>query len=130
MIRLKPTYAKIIDLITIEEAPKELNGIKGFSNSKQHCNAYGYYQVNYTEKAGNVAIYTIVNESIVQQWVTIDSDLYAQNVVLRIRQRYSENDELAILRKAYAGIDKHKFDEYNEFCEACKKAAKLELITE
>lgn len=52
---------------------------------------------------------------------------YHQRVVELIRERYSENDELALLRKKLAGINDTEFDEYNAFVEQCKQAAREEI---
>lgn len=128
MIRIKPTYAKVIDKITIEEAPNELGGIKGFNNSKQLCNEHGYYQVVFTTQSGNVAIYELIDDKVIQSWVNIDYDLYTSSVSTKIRERYSESEEMAILRKKMAGIDIKSFDEFNSFCEKVKHDVKLSMI--
>lgn len=47
-------------------------------------------------------------------------ELYHQRVVALIRERYSGNDEIAILRKKLAGIDTAEFEEYNVYVEQCK----------
>jgi hypothetical protein len=125
---LKRKYAKVIDKITVEFAPKSLGGVVGFDNNESLCNANGYYFLKFSPQTGNTAVYELIGNEVIQSWVDIDTELYAQNVVAKIRERYSENEELAILRKAYAGIDRVKFDEYNAYCEACKKEIKLEMI--
>ena len=53
--------------------------------------------------------------------------MYANLVVRKIRARYSQSAENAILRKKLAGIDDGEFAEYNAFAEACKAEAKAEL---
>ena len=128
MIRLTKIYAKLIDKLTIEEAPEELSGIVGFKYNAQKCMELGYFPVVFSEKTGSVAIYELINNSIVQKWVDIDSTVYSQLVIDAIRLKYSENEEIAILRKAYAGIDKKAFVEYNFYCEKCKKEVKLQMI--
>lgn len=128
MIRLTKTYAKLIDKLTIEEAPEEFNGIIGFKYDAKKCIESGYFPVVFSEKTGSVATYELINNSIVQKWVDIDSTVYAQLVIDAIRLKYSENEEIAILRKAYAGIDKKAFGEYNFYCEKCKKEVKLQMI--
>jgi hypothetical protein len=125
---LKRQYAKVIDKITVELAPKSLGGVVGFDNNETLCNANGYYFLKFSPQTGNTTVYELINNEVIQSWVDIDTELYAQNVVAKIRERYSENEELAILRKAYAGIDKTKFGEYNAYCEACKKEVKLQMI--
>lgn len=128
MIRLTKIYARLIDRLTIEEAPEEFNGIIGFKYDSKRCIESGYFPVKFTAKSGNTATYQLLNEEITQIWVDIDSDLYSLRVVELIRTRYSENEELAILRKTLSGIDNKSFDEYNLFCEVCKKQAKLEQL--
>lgn len=125
---LKRQYAKVIDKITVELAPKSLGGAVGFDNNESLCNANGYYFLKFSPQTGNTAVYELIDNEVIQSWVDIDTELYAQNVVTKIRERYSENEELAILRKAYAGIDKTNFSEYNDYCEACKKEIKLQMI--
>jgi|GEM_PF-4273859 len=125
---LKRKYAKVIDKITVELAPKSLGGVVGFDNNEALCNANGYYFLKFSPQTGNTAVYELIGNEVIQGWLDIDTELYAQNVVAKIRERYSENEELAILRKAYAGIDKTKFYEYNAFCEDCKKEVKLQMI--
>ena len=125
---LKRKYAKVVDKITVEFAPKSLGGIVGFDNNEALCNANGYYFLKFSPQTGNTAVYELLNNEVIQSWVDIDTELYALNVVTKIRERYSENEELAILRNAYAGIDKTRFDEYNTYCEACKKEVKLQMI--
>lgn len=127
MIRLKKTYAKVVDRLTLELAPEECDGVVGFNNNAEMCLTAGYLPVKYTQGEG-VPVYAVENNVIVQSWVTIDTQAYAVRVVQLIREKYSENEELAILRKGLAGIDGKAFKEYNEYCEACKKVAKNEMI--
>ena len=125
---LKRQYAKVIDQITVEFAPKSLGGVVGFDNNEALCNANGYYFLKFSPQTGNTAVYELIGNEVIQSWVDIDTELYSQNVVTKIRERYSENEELAILRKAYVGIDKTNFNEYNAYCEACKKEVKLQMV--
>lgn len=53
--------------------------------------------------------------------------LYPVLVVQKIREKYSQDDENAILRKAIAGTNIEEFKEYNAFAEQCKVEAKEEL---
>lgn len=50
---------------------------------------------------------------------------YEEIVVQLIREKYSMDDELAILRQRESKPD--EFAEYNEFCEKCKGIAKERL---
>lgn len=125
---LKKPFVKIIDKITIETAPSTYDNISGFDNNEALCNANGYYFLKFSPQTGNTAVYELIGNTVAQSWVDIDTELYATRVVQLIRARYSENEELAVLRKGLAAIDIKAFDEYNMFCEACKKAAKLEQL--
>ena len=55
--------------------------------------------------------------------------LYANLVNRRIRKRYSQSAENAILRKAIAGAPgaHEEFEAFNAFAEQCKAEAKAEL---
>ena len=91
---LKRKYAKVIDKITVEFAPKSLGGVVGFDNNESLCNANGYYFLKFSPQTGNTAVYNLINNEVIQSWVDIDTALYAQNVAAKIRERYSENEEL------------------------------------
>lgn len=51
--------------------------------------------------------------------------LYEGLVIRKIRERYSVNQELAILRQRDTKLK--EFEEYNAYAEQCKVAAKMEL---
>ncbi len=53
--------------------------------------------------------------------------LYDGLVNRKIRARYSQSAENAILRKKLAGIGTEEFEAYNAFAETCKAEAKAEL---
>ena len=64
---------------------------------------------------------------IVTEWqcdqVTIDGEVtYPKVVVALIREKYNENDELAILRQQAAKSE--EFTEFYAYCEGCKATAK------
>ena len=50
---------------------------------------------------------------------------YSNLVVRYIREKYSQDDEFAILRQRDSKPE--KFEEYNSFCEECKNKAKVKL---
>ena len=55
-------------------------------------------------------------------------ELYSQMVIERVRKRYSQNEENAILRKKLANLDyKNEFEAYNTYVEICKQEVKKEL---
>lgn len=51
---------------------------------------------------------------------------YDAEIVTLIRERYSENDELAILRQR--DVKPAEFAQYNAYCEECK--AKIKALIE
>lgn len=53
---------------------------------------------------------------------------YKQNIVNKIRKKYSLSDELAIIRQR--NVKTEEFDEYYDFVERCKSEAKAELNRE
>lgn len=53
---------------------------------------------------------------------------YESLVVTLIREKYSLNDEQAIIRKKLAGIDSKEFEEYNKYAEECKAKARKILF--
>ena len=55
---------------------------------------------------------------------TVD-EVYEHEVIKRIRQKYSINQELAILRQRDAKPT--EFEEYNTYVEECKNAVKKEI---
>ena len=50
--------------------------------------------------------------------------LYEGEVVTLIRQRYTLDQENAILRKALSGINVEEFAEFNQYVEHCKSQAR------
>ena len=126
MIRIKPLFVKIIDRVTIQEAPSVFEGKIGFNNSEQLCNKEGFYRLIEAEKTGNIACYEQVGNTVVQEWASINLDEYSRRVVQNIRKRYSEDEELSILRKK--DYERAKFVEYNEYCEQAKREVKIELL--
>lgn len=53
--------------------------------------------------------------------------MYAALVNEKIRARYDQSAENAILRKAIAGLDMEEFNAFNAFAEQCKAEARAEL---
>ena len=56
---------------------------------------------------------------------TVYTPTYEELVVQKIRERYTIDDELAILRQRE--VKPEEFVEYNSYCEQCKVAAREEL---
>jgi len=123
---LKITFAKLVDKLTILEAPSELNGVIGFNNNASLCLESGFKPVNYSTQAGNTAIYSETDNDINQEWVTIDQEVYSNRTTELIRAQFSIDQELSIHRKRLS--HPVEFQSYYDFCEECKKAAKLEQI--
>lgn len=128
---LRPTYAKLIDVLTIEEAPSNKDGIVGFNHNADLCTAAGYKSVNFVADVdGTWKTYTETDSIIQEANFTYNNDTYKARVITLIRAQYSADDEQAILRKKMTGIDEATFAVFNDFCEACKKQAKLEQINQ
>lgn len=53
--------------------------------------------------------------------------MYEALVNEKIRTRYSQSEENAILRKAIAGIGTEEFNAFNAFAEQCKVEARAEI---
>ena len=53
--------------------------------------------------------------------------LYESEIIRRIRERYTINQELAILRQRDTKVE--EFAEYNAYVEQCKAEVKKELTT-
>lgn len=49
---------------------------------------------------------------------------YESLVVAMIREKYSQNEENAILRKKLSGLDNGEFEAYNTYVEECKSKIK------
>lgn len=119
-------FYKIIDENTIQKAPKLLKivGKDIFTNSKEIYNEQGYYRLIDTEYPQNdktyKPTYKLDNGVIIQGWVeTQDARTFQERVVNRIREVYSVDDELAILRQRDTKPD--EFAEYNAFVEQIKE---------
>ena len=63
----------------------------------------------------------MTQEEIEQMWNEAGAD-YEEEVNAKIRERYTESQEFAILRQRYEKPD--EFREYYEYCEQCKNSAK------
>lgn len=128
MIRIKSQYAKILNLFTLEYAPEELGGVVGFNNDEAKCLESGYLPVKFSSDTEGWKTYEVVGGVIVESTFIPEYTVYKNRVIELIRERYTEADEAAILRKKLAGMDLKSFDAYNSFCEECKIKAKLEQL--
>jgi hypothetical protein len=128
---LQQTYAKLVDVLTIEEAPSNKDGVVGFNHNADLCKAAGYKHVNFVADVdGTWKTYAEIDTAIQEANFTYNNDTYKARVIELIRAQYSADDEQAILRKKLAGIDEATFVAFNAYCEACKKTAKLEQINQ
>jgi hypothetical protein len=125
-MQITKTYARLIDSLTIEEAPRELGGIAGFNHNEELCGKYGYKELKRISKSGNLATYEDRGAFIQEVWKSIDMELYGSRTAELIREKYSIDAELAVHRRK--DINPVKFKDYSNFCETCKKKAKMEQI--
>lgn len=125
----KQVFAKLVDVLTIELAPTFKEGIAGFDNNKELCIENGYLPILFSNDVPDTwNTFSEENGMIKVNIFTPDFNLYKSRVVSLIREKYSSDDEQSILRKAFSGISSDEFRLYNEFCESCKKKAKLEQV--
>lgn len=82
----------------------------------------GYYPVMHYRNGEIVYEYEPIPEMPVEEEQPIPKMTYEQQVVAKIRERYSVDDELAILRQRDTKPD--EFDAYNAYAEACKMSVK------
>lgn len=118
-------FYRLIDENTIQIAPKPLhiNGNDVFTNSEKTHNEQGYYRLvpmDYPQDRVNYKrAYALEDNVIVERWVeTEDTRKFEERVVSRIREVYSVDDELAILRQRDSKPE--EFEEYNTFAEKIK----------
>ena len=130
-------FARIVSEYQIDIASRCIHvGNKTYvlPTPEQYAEA-GYYEVIEGKKLEPrkwyhvVTRYTQEKNNILQsfEYEKDDKPLYDSLVVSHIREKYSINDELAILRQGLSGSKKGDFDEYNKFCEECKNTATKEL---
>lgn len=126
-------FYKYIDSKTCPTAapyPLIINGKNVFTNDKKIYNNHGYYEIISTPYPQDgkeyFPIYSLKNNSIVQEWEEIRNKLsYDELVVQLIREKYSLDDELAIQRQKETKPD--EWEAYFAYCEECKKKAKKVL---
>lgn len=118
-------FYKLINENEIQIAPKPLyiDGKNVFTNSEVIHNEQGYYKLVPTKYPQDnkkyKRIYILEDNTIIEQWVEIpDTRTFEERVVSRIREVYSVDDELAILRQRDSKPE--EFAEYNAFVENIK----------
>lgn len=83
----------------------------------------GYYPVMYYRNGEIVYEYEPIPEMPVEEEQPTPEMTYEQQVVAKIRERYSVDDELAILRQR--DTKPEEFEAYNAYAESCKEEARL-----
>lgn len=83
----------------------------------------GYIPVMYYRDGKIVYEYEAIPEIPVEEEQPIPEMTYEQQVVAKIRERYSVDDELAILRQRDTKAE--EFEAYNAYAESCKEEARL-----
>lgn len=82
----------------------------------------GYIPVPYYRDGKIVYEYEAIPEMPEEEEMPVPEMTYKEQVVAKIRERYSIDDELAILRQRYTKPD--EFEAYNEYAEQCKADVK------
>ncbi|WP_418671306.1 hypothetical protein [Barnesiella intestinihominis] len=83
----------------------------------------GYNPVPYYRDGKIVYEYETIPEMPEEEEQPIPEMTYEQQVVAKIRERYSVDDELAILRQR--DTKPGEFEAYNAYAESCKEEARL-----
>ena len=121
-------FYEFINEHEIKKAPKPLkiDGKDVFTVDEKIYNANGYYrleQLAYPQDEKNYsAIYYLQGNVIIQDWKKEEIP-YKERVVNRIRERYSIDDEIAILRQKDTKFE--EWVEYNSFVENIKIEEKI-----
>ena len=82
----------------------------------------GYIPVMYYRDGKIVYEYEAIPE-MPEEEIPVPEIPYEERVLAKIRERYSVDDELAILRQRDTKPD--AFEAYNQYAEACKEEARL-----
>ena len=124
-------FYQLINENEIKKAPKPLKigGKDVFGNSEKLHNDNGYYRLSETPypQDGNSyePIYHLEGNLIIQEWKIVETPLlpYKDRVIARIRERYTIDDEIAILRQKDTKFE--EWVEYNSFVENVKIEEKV-----
>lgn len=82
----------------------------------------GYIPIPYYRGGKIVYEYEVIPD-VSEEEQPIPEMIYEEQVVAKIRERYSVDDELAILRQRDTKPD--EFEAYNAYAESCKEEARL-----
>lgn len=83
----------------------------------------GYIPIPYYRGGKIVYEYEVIPDVSEEKEMPVPEIPYKEQVVAKIRERYSVDDELAILRQRDTKPD--EFEAYNEYAESCKEKARL-----
>lgn len=91
----------------------------------------GSYIIVKTDEEGNTTeeVIEVDMKEVEQTWDYIKQEKpdYEELTVQYIRESYSINDEIAMLRQKDSGAKKSDFDDYNIYCEECKQRANKDI---
>ena len=87
----------------------------------------GKIPVMYYRNGAIVYEYEPIPEMMVEEEHLIPEMTYEEQVVAKIRERYSVDDELAILRQR--DTKPEEFEAYNQYAEQCKKEIKESIFS-
>lgn len=103
-------------------ADNEREGLIEIASIPQPEKKEGYYPVMYYRYGAIVYEYEPIQDMPVEEEQPTPEMTYEQQVVAKIREKYSVDDELAILRQR--DTKPGEFEAYNAYAEACKMSVK------
>lgn len=129
-------FYKLIDENTVRKAPNtlEIDGRFVFTTDEKIYNRCGYYKIQElplpADGRGYTPKYRFEDSLILKDWKLVESvaPTYKERVVSRIREVYSVDDEIAIIRQKDAKPE--EYAEYYYFVEKIKEEEKLRDETE
>lgn len=92
---------------------------------RRECNGRYHYIVNPSEEDILTDGWVEYVAPVPESWSISPDELYKQRVAELIHEKYTTDDEIAILRQRDCKAD--EFEEYNRFVEQCKHAARTEV---
>lgn len=129
--------------LKLAKFPIEHDGRTYYSSDPDVMLSLGYKEVVYTTApTSETGVYkptwTETDTQIVQEWIfeayTEEqlAERYKKLTVKYIREKYSTNQEFAILREymTYGETYKEAFDEYSNYVESCKERAHAEIYAD
>ena len=135
-------FGKLVDgKIRFAKFPLEHDGKTYIMANEETMFSFGYKEVinvpvpTKTDKGIYKSIFTETDTRIVQSWEFVSyteeqlKEKYKKQTIRHIREKYSVNQEFAILREymTYGEEYKEAFDEYSVYVESCKAKAHAEV---